>query len=284
MTVGEFAARVVSTASTRGVGAALREARREGWIGVFRRLDSVGYRRGKNVFDREWDVLIVLDACRVDVLRDVLASGEYPFADADDVGTHASPGSMSAEWMNRTFTPERARDVARTTMITANPYSGTELGDQPFARLDEVWRDGWDEEVGTVRPEVVTDRALGAASDGFDRLVVHYMQPHFPFLTSEGAVGQRIAREVGEGGDGEGTPWDRVAAGEVAPGEVWRPYRASVGTVLDEVGRLLEGVDATAPVISADHANAFGEFGVFGHPRGVAMSAIRTVPWVRVGR
>jgi len=54
---------------------------------------------GTNVFDRDWDALIILDACRVDALREV--EDEYDFLTVDDSIT--SVGSTSFEWMNHTF-------------------------------------------------------------------------------------------------------------------------------------------------------------------------------------
>ena len=59
-------------------------------------LQAIGRRLeyGENVYDRDWDVLVVLDACRPDALRD--AAAEYAFLDA--VETVRSVGDWSSEW------------------------------------------------------------------------------------------------------------------------------------------------------------------------------------------
>lgn len=54
---------------------------------------------GTNVFDRDWDLPIVLDASRVDALRAV--APEYDFLDS--IGSILSVGSTSAEWVAQTF-------------------------------------------------------------------------------------------------------------------------------------------------------------------------------------
>jgi hypothetical protein len=43
---------------------------------------------------------------------------------------------------------------------------------------------------------------------------------------------------------------------------------------------LLENLDAGTVVISADHGNAMGQWGQYGHPDGVPIAPLRNVPWV----
>jgi hypothetical protein len=54
---------------------------------------------GTNVFDREWNMLVLLDACRVDTLRMVASE----FDSLNDVGSLWSVGSTSKEWYANTF-------------------------------------------------------------------------------------------------------------------------------------------------------------------------------------
>jgi hypothetical protein len=42
---------------------------------------------------------------------------------------------------------------------------------------------------------------------------------------------------------------------------------------------LLDNVDADRVVISSDHSEAFGEYGVYGHPIGALHPHVRNVPW-----
>lgn len=250
----------------------VRESLYELRLGALRRLDRFSD-PGTNVFDREWDALLVLDGCRVDAIQEV--ADEYEFL--DQPGTHRSPGSASYQWMDRTFTDEYAGELARTAHVTANPFTDEFCDPTHFAVLDEVWRDGWDDGVGIVPARTVTDRAIHAArehADSFDRLLVHYMQPHFP------SVPEPLGRGATLDGwrDGREMAWQGLRRGEFTRERVWRAYLANLRYVLDDVELLLRNLDAERVVITADHGNAVGEWGVYGHPN-VPLDVLREVPW-----
>ncbi len=135
---------------------------------VGRRLDY-----GTNAFDREWDVLVVLDACRADLLRSVAPDFDF----LDRVETVRSVGSSSSEWLQNTFVDRP--ETARTVMATGNTWTDRYLDADAFAALDEVWKYAWDDDSGTVPARAVTERAVALARERDpDRLVAHYMQPH----------------------------------------------------------------------------------------------------------
>ncbi|PSQ09225.1 hypothetical protein BRC98_06150 [Halobacteriales archaeon QS_7_68_65] len=242
------------------------------WIGALRRTDRF-VDPGTNVYDREWDALLVLDGCRADVLRGVAPGYEF----LDDPGSHRSPGSTSYEWMERTFTDEHADEMARTVHVSANPFTHQYLDAERFAVLDEVWRDAWDEAAGIVPARPVTDRAIHAGREHVgpdDRLLVHYMQPHFPSVPRP--LGGAATLE--EWRDGREMAWQGLRRGEFTEREVWRAYVANLRYVLDEVEILLGNLDAERVAITADHGNAKGEWGIYGHPN-VPLNVLREVPW-----
>jgi hypothetical protein len=74
--------------------------------------------------------------------------------------------------------------------------------------------------------------------------------------------------------------WDRLSSDEIAQDVVWESYRENLRYVLDDVELLLENLDARTVVISADHGNAMGQWGQYGHPAGVPIAPLRNVPWV----
>ena len=59
----------------------------------------------------------------------------------------------------------------------------------------------------------------------------------------------------------------------------WESYLENLRYVLDSVEVLLNNVNASKVVITADHAEAIGEWGVYNHPIGVPLKSVRTVPW-----
>ena len=236
-------------------------------------LQTLGRRLtvGVNVFEYDWDVLVVLDACRVDLMRSVAPE----VAALGPVETIRSVGSSSSEWLEGTF--HDRPETAETAMVTGNTWTDRYLTPESFALLDEVWKYAWDEELGTVPPEAVTDRAVAVARDDTpDRLVVHYMQPHHPFIPRPLAGDDGMARSSVESSDSN--PWVLLRRGELGTEEVWAAYEANLRYVLPYVERLVDNV-AGRVVVTADHANLFGEWGLYGHPMQVPVPALVTVPW-----
>jgi len=230
--------------------------------------------RGKPIYEHDWDLLVVLDACRFDALQRV--ASDYAFLNT--VGSTESVGSYSLAWLEENFTEAYADEMAQTAMITGNPFTETALSGTQFARLEEVWRHTWDEDVGTIRPRPLTDTAISVArNDDPDRMIVHYMQPHDPFTTHPELQHGRSASEWADATDK--SVWMRVQAGEIPVERARDAYYDELRMVLEDVELLLDNVDADTAVITADHGEAMSESGIYGHAPGVAIDALRVVPW-----
>jgi hypothetical protein len=226
----------------------------------------------------------------VDALNEV--ADEYDFLEPGD-GVW-SRGSATREWVAHTFTEKNLDEIRRTAVVTGNSSSrwGMEEEHQPywphwakkltnwqtvsvddFLTFDEVWRYvPMNPYVGTLLPHPVTDRAISVWRE-FDpeRMIVHYIQPHHPYHA--GSLKQnRPASEV------ELNPWRALKNG-VPREEVWSLYLDDLRLGLDSVSTLVEDIDAEDIVITADHGDAFGEFGIYSHPM-LPLPALRRVPWV----
>jgi hypothetical protein len=259
----------------RGLVGGLRLTVGEFVAGVCSRLDPYLPATGTNVYEMEWDLLVVLDTCRVDALRAV--ADEYEFL-PPAVSSIRSVGSKTREWMRETFTDDYADEVARTALVTFNPNSADELDRDRFHHLQEVWRTDWVAEKGGVPPEPVTDYAIavGRSLDP-DRLIAHYKQPHAPYATLEGfdATNPFDATENDRGG-----VFGAIIEGRISLETAWRGYLSELRWALDDVERLLANVDADRVAITADHGECFGEWGLYGHHEAVPARALREVPWV----
>ncbi|SDF26623.1 hypothetical protein SAMN04488067_10333 [Halorubrum xinjiangense] len=261
------------------------------YVGLWLTL-STRVRFATPAFEREWDLLVVLDTCRTDALAAV--ADEYDFL--DDRDSVRSPGSTSGEWVAHTFDRAYADEISRTAYVTANPHSNAVLRDRllppqyvpapatwpdwdPVAPdevglLDEVWADARDDRLGVVPPATVTDRAIAAGREAdLDRLVVHYMQPHAPYIAGVVDGEDPLSEACAE-------PFEALRRGEVDREEMWDSYLDNLRLALDEVESLLENVDAERVVITADHGEAFGEWGFYEHPVGCPLPAVKRVPWV----
>jgi len=238
---------------------------------------------GQSIYDAEWDVLIILDACRADLFRSVVAANpdRFDFIQRGQLTCRRSLESATRPWMRRTFGPD-VDGVGETQYVVGNPWSAHELTADWFAELTEVWADSWDETHGTLLAADVTDAALAAsedlAIDSDERLLVHYMQPHCPFV-------EATALSTPKATDGFATAaerdvWERLQDGEFDSQDVWDGYRSNLLHALEEVDRLLSGIDAPNVVVTSDHGNALGEYGLYGHPESMPFDCLRTVPWL----
>jgi len=258
---------------------------------------------GTNVFTRDWDLLVVLDTCRVDALNAL--ADEYDFL-TETTGIQ-SVGGATPEWIAATFDNAFADQIERTAYLAANASAdkvlerhdvsplwdvreshlafrlirhfdtvdATQLG-----RLEHLWQyepkgetGDLGHKSGATPPRYSTDRTVAVGrEENFDRLIVHYHQPHTPYVANAIAEGRSLRhyeedpfRYIRQTGDRE---------------TVWETYLDELRWVLDDVAVLLENVDAERAVISADHGEALGEHGTYGHLIGSLNPVIRRVPWV----
>ncbi len=227
-----------------------------------------------NVYSHEWDLLIVLDACRYDLMTSV--SDEYAFL--SELSYKYSPASSSRAWMKAQFSQSNAKQMNQTAYITGNTFSNEELLNTQFELLDEVWKYGWDEERGTIPPRVLTDRAITANREQDpDKMIVHYMQPHFPALNNPQLGGEINPVE----NCWINSVWDKLSNGELTYETVWDAYKSNLHEVLSEVQLLLRNSSAETVIITADHGNGFGENNIYGHPGDRIHECLRKVPWVK---
>ncbi len=246
-----------------------------------RRLNRRAYNTaGVDVFAEDWDTLVLLDACRYDMF-----SGQSELAGR--LESRRSRGSSTQEFLRGNVQDRTLHD---TVYVTANPqlYWHRDWLNASFHAVEHVWmEDGWDERYGTVLPETTTARALEAAETYPNkRYLVHYMQPHYPFLTD---ADESFAVDHSFLDPDEAGFWNRVMTGELGadPDEVWRAYQSTLDRTLPHVERLLEGLDGKS-VVSADHGNMVGErarpFPIreWGHPRGIYTDQLVEVPWLVV--
>lgn len=239
----------------------------------------VNYRteEGIDVMTEEWDNLIILDACRYDYF-------EKQHSIPGTLKVKTSRGNKRWEFMQENFAGRQFHD---TVYITANPFV-TRLDDDTFYAVDTL-SEYWDNEIGTIHPEDVSSVALEANQRYPNkRLIIHFMQPHRPYL---GEMAQRLRERVdlvGYRNEGEGLQiWGAVKEGHVTVEEVRTAYIETLDIVLDEVESLLEALDGKS-VITSDHGEMLGErvlpftSRVWGHSEGFSTPELRRVPWHEV--
>ncbi|GAB7008104.1 hypothetical protein [Halorubrum trueperi] len=248
---------------------------------------------GTNAFEREWDALLILDTCRVDAMREV--ADEYNFIGS--VESMTSVGSSSFEWMNNTFRTRYKPQIRNTAYLSQNSFVDQTFGKggttgkasipfepsrfdvvelEDFAYIEHLWQAEFDdasewtvsgEAVSRTSPRYTTERAIEAGrTRDPDRLIVHYMYPHDPYVLADEKLQPRFDTAL--------------KSGAATREEVWAAYLDNLRFVLDQVEVLLKNLDRERVAITADHGEAFGEYMFYRHPPACPIPSVRKVPWV----
>jgi len=252
-----------------------KKAIRIAYLEMMRALFALLPHRGVDIVSEDWDVLIVLDACRYD---SYVTENDFE----GDLHQRTSKASSTSEWLQANFAG-RYEDIV---YVSANPrISDVEIdgfrGTDHFHEVVNVWQSDWDAEVNTVRPTAVTNAAIRARRQYPDkRIIVHYIQPHAPWI-GETALSDRktslsdvTPRKWIEAGKTWGTMLNEGESTDV----VKQAYRDNLRLVLDEVERLVRNIRGRI-VVTSDHGECFGEKFIIEHPSGIYFSELVKVPW-----
>ena len=226
--------------------------------------------QGKLIYSLKWDCLVVLDACRYDFFNEV------NWIDGDLLVVR-SRGSCTREWLERTFTK-----FLPVTYISANPYISRKRNvfgwraPRYFKDVVEVWRDGWDERIGTVHPQTVIERARHVVG----RVIIHLIQPHAPFILENGVI--EVERWDNARNEALGLDNRYVARhyNEFTRDELLYGYRENLRLALKAVDELVAMYDRV--IVTSDHGELLGDGGLYGHPCGSEHPLLRNVPFLIV--
>ncbi|MBD3155767.1 MAG: hypothetical protein GF368_03875 [Candidatus Aenigmarchaeota archaeon] len=260
-----------------------RELKEKFLIKLFRFYFRVFPRRGLKVLKKNWDVLIVLDACRYDIFKEVCREKKIK----GELHRVSSVGSSTIEWVKKNF----ETDCSDIVYYSSNPYVSKYLirktfGKRKFYDIIPVWDFGWDEELKTVPPEKVNEAFFKYCKDypSEKKAIIHYMQPHHPFIADKESMkliqeGWKFAREERKGREiRKKTIWDKIRKGDIPIEVAFRSYKKNLELVLDSIEDLSRKIEGKI-VITSDHGNCFGEKGLLEHPYGVHINELKDVPW-----
>lgn len=228
------------------------------------------------LIESDWNVLIVLDACRSD---------SYHRRD------HSSQAKRSMAWCTYLWVQRLARllDGQEVLYVTANPVVDRELNklDASSFHLISVWDFDWGRcgphKMPTVHPRSVNDAVLSYvdAHGQPERMVVHYIQPHMPYIGRDAlpyADWGRCDAEMAYDLRKVAHPRQAVKRGEVSREQVRAAYEGNVDLVVPYAHALRDSL-AGIVVITADHGELLGERGKYGHSSGPCPELLN-VPWV----
>lgn len=221
---------------------------------------------GCDVFEKDWDNLLILDACRYDAFKEIAAP-----ALPGTLESRTSRGSTSPEFIRGNFSGKTLHD---TVYVSANGWFAKLQDDinSEVHRFEFVDRDVMNGV--TSKPETVAESIREMAEQYPNkRLIGHFMQPHHPFIgPSSGKF--EYTRDIHEA--------KRLP--RITREDLVQAYRENLELVLEHVKPLLDELEGRT-VITADHGELLGErvrpipVRRYGHPEGHYSTGLVKVPW-----
>ncbi|WP_254274268.1 hypothetical protein [Haloarcula marina] len=239
---------------------------------VLRELNRAYHRRlytrpyntdGIDIFEADWDNLIILDACRYDTFCEV--------TDFEGVESRISRGAATPEFVRGNFAGKDLHDVVYATTNSWYFRLNEEIDTEVHAALYGDQSD----------PPELTETALGALDEYPNkRLLIHFIPPHHPF---KGPTADRVFPSYEEQSD---ALFERIQQGELDIDDetLRQAYVENLEWVLPEVHRLLDELDGKT-VVTADHGELLGDrtapvpIADYGHHVGLYDEHLVRVPW-----
>lgn len=238
--------------------------------------------------EQESWLLILLDACRYPEFSEMA-----PAVFDGDLKKMTTEGHDTFEYI-RACWPESYPNVTYLSGAPAVNSGSLEIDDEELAEMYngyvpnnhigdivDVWQSGWDESLGVIPPWNITP----VIRDYFDedQLVVHYLQPHAPYVGVEQELGHHNDESAnpGEGEPIDAPLWRRIKRGDITRSRLVELYRSNLEAVLYEAAKVVEEAPHDNIVIMGDHGEALGEYWTYAHPR-KDHPYILTAPWMKV--
>jgi len=227
-------------------------------------------------------LLIILDSCRLDYFR-----SEYAGYYGGDLQQVYTTNTYTKQYLSQTWRTETdVTYVAGGPVIADRTFELSDSSYRPsehFAEIVDVWDMNYETELGVTPSEAVTQEALACDAD---QMVVHYFQPHAPYI---GDVRLRSEGDLATRGDQSHLEtraeslkeiYEMAESGRIDEPNLREAYVSNLHRVLEATTPLVE--EATGrTVITADHGELLGEDGRFFHG-GLPHPVLCELPWFEV--
>ena len=225
--------------------------------------------KGVDIFEQDWDNLIILDACRYDV-----------FAERADLPGHLerrySKASATSEFIRANFSDKQLHD---TVYVAGNSWI-LQIQEEINAEVNVIY------DVTDNSDRNKLQRLTHCARDAAERhpnkrLLVHYIPPHHPF------VGPTADEHLPSYQEQLSDLFNQIQRGdiEISNSVLRRAYEENLDRVLPKVKELLSIFDGKT-VVTADHGELLGErtwpipIQSYSHPAGMYVDELVSIPWL----
>jgi hypothetical protein len=265
--------------------------------------------------DEQWDIAIILDACRYDVFKEVYRK-YLPLGKLEKrIGA-----SDTFDWLHLVFNGSGTNNIVYVSAHPGINSKGVVWGGfdakERFYKVYDAWLSAWNWSIGSSPPDEVTRIAVQAINEYPHRkVIIHFIQPHFPYRKAPcpstyfdlrcakrnpelAILLERLLRNLIDSLDINFSRF-RIAYWKLKKflrlnfledlNEIyWREYsiedlryfyRDNLEWVLESVVDVIKEFDDRKIVITSDHGEAFGENGDFFHLYRTKNPVVRLVPF-----
>ena len=241
----------------------------------------------KQLFNEKSFLLIILDACRYDYFsrryHKNLDLGCYQKINLKRVW---SPASVTFLWIKKCLDGKyddikvfSTHPILNSRGIKIHGYKAIDHFNRD--NIIDVWDFGWDDKLGTVPPwnvnKAIKDEGLA------EKNIVWYLQPHGPWI---GKTKLTIPVEEMKSRN-EPIEWivlDKIKKGEFSTELLKKAYEANLELVLNYVNKIMKKWDGDKIIITSDHGEMLGEYGIYFHPTVIKSPELRMVSWLEISK
>jgi len=247
------------------------------------------YKKQKDIiYKQDWDILIILDACRVDMFETYSLPIILKGIKFDRVNYKyervVSEGTCTIEWFVKTFDKE----LKNVVYLSNNPIIGkyrlhvqSRENFKYFQDLIECFNFSY-EPMGYglhFRPEHAFDTLLKCLKKSSNlKFIIHLYQPHAPYVFDK-LIAEIYVKDFFKG---DVDFWKFVQQGLIPIERVVKAYIKNLLFVTFVILEYFPKLKNLKILISSDHGELFGEHGFFNHPcpknLGKAEEIIKLVP------
>jgi hypothetical protein len=266
----------------------------------------------------QWDIAIILDACRYDVFKEVYRK-RLPLGRLEK----RQGASDTFDWLHSVFYGNEANNIIYVSAHPGINAKGVPWGNfnasKCFYKVYDAWLNAWNWRIGTSLPDEVAKVAVQAIKENPERKkIIHFIQPHFPYRKApcpsiySDLRGTRNHKKLGALLESFlrnfisflSIDFSRVRTEywkikrilnlnflEDLNEFYWRKYtisdlqsfyRDNLEWVLESAAKIVEEFCDARIVITSDHGEALGENGEFFHVYGTRNPVVRCVPFYNV--
>lgn len=227
-------------------------------------------------------LIIILDACRPDSFRRWISENRPILL--ENLKVVKSEGTRTPHWFMKTFS-ENKLDL---TYISGNPYINSagitpvgKIAKKVFTNIVDAWKK-WDNKEDTCMPLTVNEFSENYLHE--PRLIIHYMQPHQPYVGKKRIPRYLYDKELFHSmEESEDRPSilmiHRRNLNKQDSLIIRDAYESNVDLVCSHAFNLIDKFKGTI-IVTADHSEMMGENGVWfhssGHPK------LHIVPWLKI--